>query len=80
MTERLEQAIAAVQMLSAAEQDAIAALILVEIADERRWDEAFARSQEPLGRLAGKVREDIGRGKKAVLLRSSGTRSFRTPS
>ncbi len=63
MTERLEQAIAAVQKLSPPEQDAIAALILEEIADERRWDETFARSQEQLARLADKVREDIRAGR-----------------
>jgi len=63
MTERLEQAIAAVQKLSGPEQDAIAALILEEIADERRWDEAFAGSQEQLARLADKVREDIRAGR-----------------
>jgi hypothetical protein len=63
MTERLQQAIAELEKLPAAEQDAIAALILDEIADEGRWDEAFARSQEPLGRLAGKVREDIRAGR-----------------
>ena len=44
------------------EQDAIAVLILEELADERRWDEAFARSQEPLAQLVAKVREDIRAG------------------
>ncbi len=63
MTERLEQAIAAVQELSPPEQDAIAALILEKIADERRWDESFAGSQEQLARLAEKVRDDIRAGR-----------------
>jgi hypothetical protein len=63
MTQLLQQAFAAVQKLSDAEQDAIAAIILEEIADERRWDEAFARSQGPLGRLADRVRRDIRDGK-----------------
>jgi hypothetical protein len=44
------------------EQDAIATLILDEIADERRWQESFARSQDQLARLAAKVREDIRAG------------------
>jgi hypothetical protein len=59
MTQLLEQALSEVRKLSEPQQDAIAALILEELADERRWDEAFARSQEPLARLAAKVREDI---------------------
>ena len=59
MTRLLEQALAEVQKLPEAAQDAIAAVILEEIADERRWDEAFARSQDQLARLADRVREDI---------------------
>ena len=59
MTELLEQALAELEKLPASEQDAIAALILDEIRDEQRWDEAFARSQEELARLANIVREDI---------------------
>ena len=63
MTQLLEQALAELQRLPQAEQDVIAAMILEEIADERRWDAAFARSQEPLGRLADRVREDIRAGR-----------------
>lgn len=63
MTQLLEQAIEAVRTLPSSEQDAIAALILEEIADERRWDEAFARSQPQLARLAEKVRADIRAGR-----------------
>jgi hypothetical protein len=59
----LQQALAEVQKLSASEQDAIAALILEEIDDERRWEEAFARSQDQLTLLAAKVREDILAGR-----------------
>jgi hypothetical protein len=63
MTQLLEQALAEVRKLPAPAQDAIAALILEELADERRWDEAFARSQDALTRLAGKVREDVRAGR-----------------
>lgn len=63
MTQLLQQAMAQIQKLPASEQDAIAALILEEIADEQRWDEAFARSQDQLGRLAAKVRKDIAEGR-----------------
>lgn len=63
MTQLLERAIDEVRKLPAAEQDAIAALILEQIADDRAWDEAFARSQDGLARLAAKAREDIAAGR-----------------
>jgi hypothetical protein len=63
MTQLLEQALAEVQKLPASEQDAIAALILDELADEQLWDDAFARSQEALARLATKAGEDIDAGR-----------------
>jgi hypothetical protein len=67
VTTLLQQAISEVQKLSASEQDAIAAVILEELADEQRWDEAFAHSQDQLSRMASKAKEDIraGRIKKA---------------
>ncbi len=63
MTQLLEEAITRVQQLPTAEQDAIAQLILDELADDEQWDAAFARSQDALGRLAAKVRADIRAGK-----------------
>ena len=63
MTHLLQEALAQVQGLPDAEQDAIAALILEELADERRWDQAFARSQEQLAQLADRVRQDIRDGR-----------------
>lgn len=63
MTNLLEQAIAELQKLPETEQDAMAALILEELADEQAWDEAFARSQDQLARLAQKAREQIAAGK-----------------
>jgi hypothetical protein len=63
MTQLLEQAFTLVKKLPEAEQDAIATLILDELADERRWQESFARSQEQLARVAAKVREDIQAGR-----------------
>jgi hypothetical protein len=63
MTQLLNDALAEVQKLSASDQDAIAAIILDELADERRWDEAFAASQGQLGSLAERVRQDIAAGK-----------------
>lgn len=63
MTQMLEKAFTEVRKLTEPEQDAIAVLILEELADERRWDDAFAGSQEPLARLAAKVRENIRAGR-----------------
>lgn len=68
MTQLLEKALAEIRKLPEPEQDAIAALILEELADDRRWDEAFARSQDQLARLAAKVRDDIRAGR----MRSAG--------
>jgi aspartate/glutamate racemase len=63
MTRLLEQALTEVHKLPEPEQDAIAALILDELADERRWQESFARSQDQLARLAQKAREDVAAGR-----------------
>lgn len=52
MTELFEQAIAKVKTRTDMEQDAIAALILEELEDEARWDDAFERSQDVLAKLA----------------------------
>jgi hypothetical protein len=63
MTQLLEQALTEVKKLPEPEQDAIAKLILDELADERRWQESFARSQDQLARLAARVREEIRAGR-----------------
>lgn len=63
MTQLLEQAIAELNKLPAQDQDALAALILAEINDERRWEAAFANSQDQLAKLAEKVRDDIRAGR-----------------
>jgi hypothetical protein len=63
MTQLLEQALSEVKKLPTSEQDAIASLIISELADERRWQESFARSQDQLARLAEKVREDVRAGR-----------------
>src|SRR5215216_7970011 len=58
MTALLEQALAEVHKLPPDQQDAIAALILEELADEEKWDRAFAQSPDALARLADKVRAE----------------------
>ena len=52
MTQLLERAYAEVEQLAEPDQDAIAALILEELEDERRWQRSFAQSPQALGRLA----------------------------
>lgn len=52
MTEMLERAITAARSLPDREQDEIAAIILAEIEDERRWTELFERSPDVLEALA----------------------------
>jgi len=63
VTQLLQRALAAVQKLSSSEQDAIAAIIIDELEDEKLWDEAFAQSQESLSRLVEKARADVRAGK-----------------
>lgn len=62
MTTLLEKALDELRKCSPDEQDAIAALILDEIADDRRWDEAFAASLPVLEKMADKVRASIRAG------------------
>jgi hypothetical protein len=44
MSQLLDTAVAAAKRLPDADQEAIGALILAEIEDDRRWEENFARS------------------------------------
>lgn len=62
MTRLLEQAIDQLRKCSPAEQDTIAALILEELADDTRWEAAFATSQPEIAQLAEKVRAKIRSG------------------
>jgi hypothetical protein len=63
MTALLQKAMEAIGKLSPDDQDAIASLILEELADEERWQEAFARSPDTLARLAEQAREEIRAGR-----------------
>ena len=46
MTQLLEKALHEVSKLPPEKQEAIASVILEELEDDRRWDEAFAASQD----------------------------------
>jgi hypothetical protein len=63
MTELLERAIAKLKTLPTSDQDAIAAMILAELEDEIRWDEAFARSHNALAKLAATAMAEYRAGK-----------------
>jgi hypothetical protein len=52
MTELLERAFAEASKLPVEDQNAMAALMLEELASEQRWDAAFAASQGQLSEMA----------------------------
>jgi len=62
MSELLEHAVEKVRKLPDAEQDAIAAIILEELKDEARWEQAFAKSQDALAKLAAEAMEEDRKG------------------
>ena len=59
MSSLLDRAVAEARKLPAAEQDAIAALILEEIEDDRLWEELLARSPVRLADLMARAREQV---------------------
>ena len=52
MTQLLEKVLSEVAKLPEPEQDALAAIVLEEIASEHRWSDSFANSQDALAKLA----------------------------
>ncbi len=67
VTQLFDKAVAEVAKLPEPEQDALAAILLEEIAFERRWSEAFAGSQEALARLAEEALAEHASGRTASL-------------
>jgi hypothetical protein len=67
MTKLLEEAFAEAAKLPEQEQDALAAVILEELASERRWDQAFAASTDLLAQLAEQALAEHKAGKTQVL-------------
>lgn len=63
MTKLLETAFEQVSRLPASDQDAVAAIVLEELASEQRWSEAFAKSQSALAKLAGEALAEYHAGK-----------------
>jgi hypothetical protein len=63
MTQLLEKALNEVNKLPAAEQDAVAAIVMEELASERRWSESIARSQDVLAKLADQALAEHAAGR-----------------
>jgi hypothetical protein len=63
MTKLLEKAVTAVSNLPEKQQDAIAAMILEELADEDRWAKSFAASHRQLSILAKEALEEYYSGR-----------------
>jgi hypothetical protein len=55
MTKLLEKALEEAAKLPAAEQDAVATILLEEMASEQRWARSFAKSQDRLAKLAAEA-------------------------
>ena len=63
MTQLLERAISEANQLPDTEQDALASLLLEEIASEARWGAAFAGSQSQLASLAADALAEFRAGR-----------------
>ncbi len=63
MTELLEQAIIKLKSLPVSQQNAMAMMILEELEDEQRWDEAFESSPDGLALLAAQAMAEYRAGK-----------------
>jgi hypothetical protein len=63
MTRLLEKALNEVAKLPASEQDAVAAILLEELASEQRWSESFAKSQDSLATLAEQALAEYAAGR-----------------
>ena len=62
MTQLLEKVLSEVAKLPASEQDAVAALVLEELASETRWSLSFAKSQDLLATLAEQALAEYAAG------------------
>ena len=59
----LEKAFSEAQKLEARDQDVLASIIMEEMLAERKWDEAFALTQNQLGTLADEALAELKSGK-----------------
>lgn len=63
MTGLLQKAFARASELPEEEQDALAAVLIQEMESERRWAEAFAKSQDTAAKLADEAIAEYRAGK-----------------
>jgi len=63
MTNLLGKALEEVAKLPASEQDAVAAILLEELASEQRWAASFAKSQDKLAKLAEEALAEYNAGR-----------------
>ena len=63
MTQLLDKALSEIAKLPASEQDAVAALVLEELASEERWSSSFAESQDLRATLAEEALAEHAAGK-----------------
>ena len=63
MTRLLEKAFAEASRLPERDQDAIAEIVLAELASEERWNELFEKSQDALAELAEEALAEYRAGK-----------------
>ena len=63
MTQLLEKALREVQKLPPSEQDAVAAIVLEELASEQKWAELLAKSQDALAPMAEEALAEYHAGK-----------------
>jgi len=63
MTQLLQRAILEINKLPASEQDALAAILLEELASEQRWCDSFTKSQDVLANLADEALVEHAAGK-----------------
>jgi hypothetical protein len=61
MTKLLEQAFNEASKLPEEEQNALAEMLLSDLASEQRWTDAFAKSQDKLSLLAQEAVEEFQR-------------------
>ncbi len=67
MTNLLKEAFDRASKLPETEQDALAALLLAEMEDDRRWREAFKRGEAKLTELAEEALEEFRAGQTTPL-------------
>jgi len=68
MTQLLEKALREVAKLPPSDQDAVAAIVLEELASEQKWAELFEKSQDVLARMAHEALAEHRAGKTKPLL------------